>query len=425
VYIFACPKCGHNIQADKPASNVPVRCGECGMVFRGSTIAVPGAEPQTEKIDTVGFGGSSKSKATPAPTPSRPRPKKRPEAPVRQEARDDESPVILTDSSERHLSHFRAVQRHQSPTTMIVVSAVGLVGLIVMIVLIVHYSRTARIIEEDEEGQRISDKRLSLDEVGRAKIPPRAPTDEQPDTFPPTPAHPGAGNRSPAPKEPDKTEQGPPRLKPGDPKIKFITWTAVPDVGSDGSTGTLVGRVRNKYASMVETIHLKLQIVDKESGNPLDDPITTVCRNVPPGSSVSFSARYDYVPVAKGAKIDLLCSARIAPNPPEKSVVSWLVNSQSFEHEIRDESIFVLTGSVRNQKAFTVAGVKLYAEFFSADRIMLGSATGKLREQHKDRLRKERTALFIIEFDTSTLGEAGPIPEDIKICEVRLIARAE
>ena len=308
---------------------------------------------------------------------------------------------------------------------MIAISAVALVGVIVMIVVIACYSRTARVIEVDEEGQRLSDKRLPLDEVGRAKTPPRTLIDEQPDTFPPTPAHPGAGNRSLAPKEPDKTEQWPPRLKPGDPKIKFITWTAVPDVGSDGTTGTLVGRVRNKYASMVETIHLKLQIVDKESGNPLDDPITTVCRNVPPGSSVSFSARYDYVPVAKGAKIDVRCSARIAPNPPDKSVVSWLVNSQSFEHEIRDESIFVLTGSVRNQKAFTVTGVKLYAEFFSADRIMLGSATGKIREQYRDRLRKERTALFIIEFDTSTLGEAGPIPEDIESYEVRLIARAE
>ena len=89
MYIFPCPKCGHNIRADKPASNVPVRCGECGMVFRGSTIAAPDAGPQAEKIDQVGFGGASKSKASPAPTPSRrPRPKKRPEGTERRVARD-------------------------------------------------------------------------------------------------------------------------------------------------------------------------------------------------------------------------------------------------------------------------------------------------------------------------------------------------
>jgi hypothetical protein len=333
--------------------------------------------------------------------------------------------VILTDPGERHLSHFRAVQKQKSPATMITISVVGVVGLIVMIALIVHYSGTARVIREGRERAAYSDKRLHLDEVVPAKPRPRTPANQQPNSLPPTPAYRVDGNRSPAPEEPDNTEQWPARLKPGDPKIEFITWTAVPDVGSDGTTGTLVGRVRSKYASMVETIHLKLQIVDKKSGNPLDDPMTAVCRNVPPRSSVSFSTRYDYVPVAKDAKIDVVCSARIDPNPPDKSVVSWLVKSQSFEHEVRDESIFVLTGSVRSQKAFTVTGVELYAEFFSTDGIRLGSATGKLREQYRDRLRKEKTALFIIEFDTSTLGEAGPNPEDIKSYEVRLIARAE
>ena len=69
VYAFACPKCGHKIESDGLVTNVPVRCGKCGMVFRRSTTEVRdmGAEGKPGDVARSGTGrqGSAEPKAAP------------------------------------------------------------------------------------------------------------------------------------------------------------------------------------------------------------------------------------------------------------------------------------------------------------------------------------------------------------------------
>ena len=531
MYAFACPKCGHKIESDGPVTNVPVRCGKCGMVFRGSATEVRDMGAEGKPGDVVGFGtggqgpaepkAAAQAKPAPQPAGARPRPQAkpkpgpsegprsevgagandalaalqhdlavedatagapggageaakpsaadksaealaalggraddapapapgagrptprgaakppgrgRPAAPVRQgsaptwpgdsakpepagEPRVKAPGAALVDSSGRGTGgrHFGSVRPKKPPIAMVIVCGFGLAVIIVMIAVLYRLARTTdeRVSVERARrkqrgpGQAAAGAAASLD---TAKPPEQAPK-----------PHPARDDTGPD-DQPDGQQIA--ALKPGDPKIAVTGWNRVSDVGSDGSMGTVVGRVRSRHVRTVQRVDLMLQFVDKSTGKPVAEPMAVTCQNIPPRGSVSFSVRYDYLPTEKLADIDIRSSADTTL--ADKSVVSWMVDDSGCEHEVRDESIFVLSGSVRNRKPFTVTGVGLYAEFFSSDRIKLGSATGKLREEHNDRIRKGKTAFFVIEFDTAGAGDA--LPEQVRSFEIRLIGRPE
>lgn len=248
-------------------------------------------------------------------------------------------------------------------------------------------------------AERLEDRQKALiEDPGRR---PGAPGDDDPAMKPVTP--------------------GPKPQADGIEGVKLADWQVIPDVGSDGTSGLLVGQISNLTEADYKTLDLSLTLIDRKDDRPIHK-YKTWADWVPAEREASFSQPFQ----SHTAEFDLRLSATGQKVQPPREV--WALDTATVAQKTDlATGVITLEGPVRNPKPYGIEEVFLYAVFMDLDGQIVGRITGRLDPAHENRIRAGGEARFTIIFNVAedtSLPEA-PLLQTIKRWEIRLIGQRE
>ena len=347
-----CPHCQKSYELRSPVRAVRMKCGQCGQVFVGTSVAVPDA----------GAPAVSPPPAAPA-APAEAPPPQAAAAPAQA------APVIAVQISPSALLAQR--QRRQSRSVMIVCGLV-LVGIAVAAVLL-WYAQTHLVMEtKDPRTGIVTRVRVSTEEYQRRKAEEKA---KQAEADKPAPAPARAPEPAPVPMPAPTTTSPAPAAAP---PASMPTPATVPDSriktdpqldvsqelvasGVLGDERYVVGRILSQYGAGFADVTVTAYV----RGAAME-PVTYPY--LPAKGVLQYSVK---LAVATDSADDVKVSAVVGK--PLTDLVAWNVDDVRFDTQ---EDELIVTGWVTNRADATVKLVKVYCDLFTADGIWLGRSAG-------------------------------------------------
>ncbi|MDY6914663.1 MAG: hypothetical protein SVT52_09450 [Planctomycetota bacterium] len=179
--------------------------------------------------------------------------------------------------------------------------------------------------------------------------------------------------------------------------------------------GSLVGKVRNGYDAVLESLEIEVLLLDATGRRFYCG--RTVVRWVPPFASVPFSMDYSGISTGRIHKVvSAAVGTRAAPD-----VVCWSIPEAHCRHEF-DSTTGTVTvcGKTKNTSGHNLRDVKIYCDFLTDQGIYLVTATGSLDEYTS--IKAGGSELFTVTFKPLT---AGILPQVVSRLVVRLVGRKD
>ncbi len=397
MHAIKCPNCGKRVKISRAVQNAKLRCPACNNVWVGSSEIIPdeGAPPRSSSGARSG-GVSSSGQEQP------------------QSAQVPQKQV--------RTGYHPRPRRPKNMPVLVAIVGVGIVGITAFLVLAYHYYMHPRVITKDKKGGAVvSNRRMqrdeakktvkkSLEDAHRAKAMRQPAADARQETAPQQKVETHAKVYAAEARPLSASKDG------GSSQIKVELAGNDVEADSIGKTW-ITGWAINTTENTVISANITAGIYDN-SGSPMAEASSTVCKFIPPKGRVPFSLAAS---VGEDADVDDIKPA--AESVLVSAEVACLqIDSIFVDVDRTSPRRIILTGDVDYTLKHNVTNARIYGDFFTSGGVHVGSAWGELKDSRGNKTTTAGPSQDLT-FEISFMPTGSYVADVVRQWSVRLVGR--